>query len=143
MSFFDKFKIKKKTDVVSQTSAPKKEDNVSSGGKKAEEPAKKKTGVRKALGESYGVLVKPLITEKATFLGRYSQYVFEITPRANKVQVAKAVEKAYGVKPVKVNIIKTKGKDVRYGKNSGRTKERRKAIVILSEGEKIEIYEGV
>jgi large subunit ribosomal protein L23 len=90
-----------------------------------------------------GVLVKPMITEKAAFIGQYGQYVFEVAPKANKIEIAKAVESIYGVKPASVNIIHVRGKHIRYGKTSGQTKKKKKAIVTLRPGEKIEVNEGV
>ncbi|OGF21044.1 50S ribosomal protein L23 [Candidatus Falkowbacteria bacterium RIFOXYB2_FULL_38_15] len=84
-----------------------------------------------------------MITEKASFLGKYGQYVFEVKNTANKIEIAKAIEKVYGVKPLKVNIMEVRGKNVRYGKTMGKTKRRKKAIVTLPKEAKIEIYEGV
>ena len=44
------------------------------------------------------ILIKPIITEKAT-LGseRFNKYTFLVDPKANKVEIKKAVEAAYGV----------------------------------------------
>src|SRR3989339_219672 len=104
---------------------------------------KKKKKDRKSAGGGYGILVRPMITEKASFLGKYGQYVFEVKNTANKIEIAKAIEKVYGVKPLKVNIMEVRGKTVRYGKTKGKTKSRKKAIVTLPKEAKIEIYEGV
>jgi len=90
-----------------------------------------------------GVLVKPLITEKSSFLSPYGQYVFEVSLKTNKVEIAKAIERVYGVKPVSVNIVRVRGKKVRYGKTLGETKKWKKAIITLKPGDKIEVYEGV
>ncbi|MFA5420845.1 MAG: 50S ribosomal protein L23 [Patescibacteria group bacterium] len=92
---------------------------------------------------AYRVLVKPAITEKATDLGALNQYVFIVSINANKIDVAKAVYEVYGVKPVSVNIIKSKGKVITRGKITGRRKDSKKAIVTLKKGETISIYEGV
>lgn len=123
----------------------KKEPLEKEGQKKAEVTplSKEKKIVRKEMGKSLGVLVKPLITEKVSYLSSYGQYVFEVSPKTNKIEIAKAVERAYGVKPVSVNIIRVRGKKVRYGKTSGMTKNWKKAIVTLKSGDKIEIHEGV
>ncbi len=98
---------------------------------------------KKETGQAYRILIRPLITEKGSFLGQFNQYIFEVAPEANKIEIAKAFENVYGIKPISVNILKTKGKEVRYGRVSGRTKNRKKAIVTLKPGEKIEIYERV
>ena len=44
---------------------------------------------------------------------------------------------------IKVNIVKLPGKKIRYGKVRGKTKDRKKAIVTLKQGDSIEVYEGV
>ena len=62
---------------------------------------------------------------------------------ANKIEIAKAVNDVYGVKPVSVNIIKTKGKKTRSGRVTGKRKDWKKAVVTLKKGESIKIYEGV
>ncbi len=105
--------------------------------KKVAKPQKGETGL------AYRILIKPVVTEKVTDLGTLGKYVFEISPQANKTEVRQAIEKVYGVSPVKINIIKIKGKKVRYGRTTGNTKEWKKAIVTLKAGETLEIYEGV
>jgi len=94
-------------------------------------------------GEAYRILSKPLLTEKATNLGAYGKYIFEVAPRANKIQIKKAIHDLYGVEVVRVNIMNQSGRAVQYGKSKGRTKSWKKAIITLKSGEKIEIYEGV
>ncbi|MDD5071997.1 MAG: 50S ribosomal protein L23 [Patescibacteria group bacterium] len=89
------------------------------------------------------MLLKPLVTEKATNLGVLNKYVFAVSSKANKIEIAKAVEEVYGIKPVKVNIIKGKGKTIRSGRIFGKRKDWKKAVVALPEGKTIKIYEGV
>ena len=103
----------------------------------------KKVKKERKYGNAYRVLVKPLITEKAANLGTENKYVFAVSVRANKIEVAKAVDELYGVKPVSVNIIKMQGKKVRQGRTKGKRKDWKKAIVTLPEGKTINIYEGV
>lgn len=103
---------------------------------------KKETKTRK-YGNAYKVLFEPLVTEKATVLGSENKYVFKVAIKANKIEITKAVEEVYGVKPVSVNIIKNRGKEVKYGKTKGRKKDWKKAIVKLPEGVSIKVYEGV
>lgn len=92
---------------------------------------------------AYRILVKPLITEKATNLAAENKYAFVISGKANKIEVAKAIKAVYGIKPVKINIVNVLGKKVRRGKISGVKNNWRKAIVTLPKGETIKIYEGV
>jgi len=66
-----------------------------------------------------------------------------VAPKTNKIEVAKAVKEIYGVKPVRVNMIKMAGKQARYGRISGRRKDWKKAIITLPSGQTIKIYEGV
>jgi len=94
-------------------------------------------------GQAYKNLVRPIITEKVSFLGMYNQYVFEVDPKSNKVEIKKAIEKLYGVKPIKINIINMQGKNVRYGRKMGKLKSWKKAIVTLKSEDKIDVYEGV
>ncbi len=106
--------------------------------------AKKPAGQVKQPGQStFGILIRPLITEKATNLGRLNQYVFEVSSEANKIQIAQAIFERYGVKPTKVNIINNLGKRVRYGRNWGRRKDWTKAVITLPAGQTIAIHEGV
>jgi len=92
---------------------------------------------------SYRVLVKPLITEKATNLIGANKYVFVVAANANKIEIAKAVKATYGVNPVKVNVVNSFGKKVARGRIRGQRNDWRKAIVTLAKGESIQIYEGV
>jgi len=89
------------------------------------------------------VLIKPVITEKATHLNAINKYVFVVAGQANKISVAQAVEAVYGVKPRRVNIMNVSGKKVVRRNIKGRRNDWRKAIVTLKKGETIKIYEGV
>lgn len=89
------------------------------------------------------ILVKPLLTEKATNLAAVNKYVFVVAGQANKVEIAKAVRTIYGVKPLSVNIINRQGKLVSRGKVRGQRSDVKKAIVTLAAGQTIKIYEGV
>ena len=52
----------------------------------------------------YDVLLKPVVTEKSTMLQEQGKYVFEVTPTANKIIVKEAIEKAFDVNVLSVNI---------------------------------------
>lgn len=92
---------------------------------------------------AYRILIKPLVTEKATDLGSLNKYVFLISDKANKLEVKKAIYSVYGVKPEAVNIVKIEGKRVRRGRITGKRKDIKKAIVSLKAGDSIQVYEGV
>ena len=90
----------------------------------------------------YEILLRPVITEKANMLGERatgSQYVFEVAPRANKVEIGRAVEAIYKVKVKRVNTIKVKGKMKRQGRHQGLTSAWKKAFIVLEKGQKIEL----
>ena len=88
------------------------------------------------------VLIRPVVTEKSTLLQEQYKYVFEVLPTANKVMIKKAVEGAYDVRVVGVNIVKNHGKFKRYGPRRTRTRDKKKAIVTLKQGDRIQIFEG-
>ncbi len=140
MALFDKFK--KKKSEPKELSVPPLKSEVKEPIKKAEikkEPAKKRESRGRKI--AYEILVRPLVTEKASGLAVINQYVFAVQPKANKVEIKKAIEELYGVSPIAVNIIKMRGKHVRYGRTQGRTKNWKKAVITLKKGESIKIYE--
>ncbi len=91
----------------------------------------------------YAVLRRPLITEKNTMLQAQGKYAFEIAKEANKPQVKQAVEKAFKVKVLAVNVMTVPGKTRRVGRRQVLTQSWKKAIVTLKPGDKIEFFEGV
>jgi large subunit ribosomal protein L23 len=134
----------KKSEVKIEKAETSMKDLYGEGAGKAvkttDEKSKKQT---RTYGNAHKILVKPLITEKAANLGAENKYVFAVYINANKIEIAKAVEEVYGIKPVSVNIINIQGKTVRYGRKTGRRKDWKKAIVMLPKGKTINIYEGV
>ena len=90
----------------------------------------------------YDVLLKPVVTEKSTMLQEQGKYVFEVTPTANKIIVKEAIEKAFDVNVLSENITMNRGKVKRVGQNYSRSKDKKKAIVTLKPGDRIEIFEG-
>ena len=95
--------------------------------------------------DPYQIILKPVITEKSTLLKEMNREIcFEVDPRANKIEIAEAVEKLFEVKVERVRVMHKKGKKRRVGRNIGRTKDWKKAYVKLKEGEKmIEYFEAV
>ena len=91
----------------------------------------------------YQVLRRPLITEKNTMLQAQGKYVFEVAEEANKHQIKQAVEKAFKVKVMAVNVMTVPGKTRRVGRQQVLSPSRKKAIVALRPGDKIELFEGV
>lgn len=89
------------------------------------------------------ILLRPVISEKATMANSLNQYVFAVNNKANKVEIKKAIKAVYGVMPVTVNVINELGKNVRVGRKFGKRKNTKKAIVTLKKGDSITIYEGI
>jgi len=88
------------------------------------------------------IIIKPLVTEKATSLMDEGKYVFVVDKRANKIEIRKAIESLFGVQVAVVNTINVDGKPKRVGRHSGFRPDRKKAIIKLKEGSKpIEIFE--
>jgi large subunit ribosomal protein L23 len=90
-------------------------------------------------GFVYGIVKAPHISEKATNLSQINQYVFEVFPKSNKIEVKRAVESIYGVDVLSVNMIKIPGKKRRMGRIEGFRSGYKKAVVTIKEGQKIEI----
>ena len=91
------------------------------------------------------VLIKPLYTEKSVKMLSGAKYGFEVTWDANKIEIAKAVEKKFGVTVTSVNTVKYEGKlrtSFRTsGRFTGKTPRFKKAYVTLKQGDKIELFE--
>lgn len=87
------------------------------------------------------IIKRPIITEKSMLLvERENKYTFSVDKRANKVQIANAVEELFKVKVVKVNTMNVTPKKKRVGQHQGFKPQMTKAIVTLAEGSKIEIF---
>jgi large subunit ribosomal protein L23 len=94
--------------------------------------------------ELYDIVKKVLITEKSTIVrDEWNQYVFAVDRRANKIEIANAVEKLFKVKVRDVKTMNVLGKKRRLGKTVGEKSSWKKAVVTLAEGNRIEIYEGI
>lgn len=94
------------------------------------------------------IIISPIITEKMTQLGEAeNKFGFYVHPEANKLQVKEAIEKTYGVSVNAVNTMNVNGKSMtRYTKTgilSGRSSDRKKAIVTLAEGDTIDLYSNI
>ncbi|MCL5066589.1 MAG: 50S ribosomal protein L23 [Firmicutes bacterium] len=91
----------------------------------------------------YDVIIRPLITEAATDALELNKYTFEVDRRANKVEIRDAIEEIFHVRVTKVNTLWRRGKVRRRGQSSGRTPDRKKAIITLAAGDSIEIFTNV
>lgn len=91
------------------------------------------------------VLLRPLLTEKTTMLkDEVRQVTFMVDPRANQLEIEKAVEQTFNVKVEKVNIVRRRPRRrFRQGRVIGQQPGWKKAYVMLASGEKIDLFEGV
>lgn len=94
--------------------------------------------------EPHQIILKPLITEKSTVQKEtHNQVAFQVHPRANKIEIRQALERAFGVKVTMVRTINMSGKKKRMGRFFGRRANWKKAVVTLAPGDRIEFFEGV
>ena len=94
------------------------------------------------------ILIKPIITEKATADSEiFNRYGFVVDKRANKVEIKKAVEAAYGVSVEKVRTINVRpdrsSKYTKTGMITGKTAAYKKAIVQVADGDVIDLYSNL
>lgn len=82
-----------------------------------------------------------ILTEKATLLSeKHNQYVFRVSPKANKLQIKRAVEQLFKKTVVDVNTANFAGKKKRERTaHLGRRAHWKKAVVTLKEGEKLDL----
>ena len=89
------------------------------------------------------VLVRAVVSEKATIGEATGIYTFIVDNKATKIDVKNAVRTTYGVLPKMVRIVNVEGKKVRFGGFAGRRKDSKKAFVTLKPGTTIDIHAGV
>lgn len=126
MALLDRFK-KKKTPVETKVGLDKKIPS---------------TNKEEKVGKYANILIKPHITEKSTMGVKLNKYIFEVPLLASKIEIAATIKTLYDVKPLKVNSIKLKGKNVTFKMIKGTRKDRKLAIVTLPKDTKLNIYEG-
>jgi len=95
--------------------------------------------------EAEHVIKRPLIlTEKgSTLREEENKYLFEVHPESNKIDIKNAVERLFKVQVEDVNTLIVRGRMRRMGRGRAKTKNWKKAIVEVSEGETIEFFEEV
>lgn len=86
------------------------------------------------------VLVRPVVTEKATALIDQGKYVFDVLPKASKPLIRQAVEELFGVRVISVNTYNPPRKRRRLGRFMGYRPTYKRAIVTLAEGDSITLF---
>ena len=102
------------------------------------------------MAEPYEVIIKPVVSEKSTRqMEEGNTYTFKVAVHANKLEIAKAVEKLFDVTVTDVRTMNYSGKArrplmgrlSRSASRTGRRASFKKAVVTLAEGDRIELYE--
>ena len=91
----------------------------------------------------HDVILRPVLSEKALGGIELSKYVFYVHPNANRTQIKDALERVFGVDVVKLNLSNVRGKEKTMGRYRGRRPGRKKAVVTLRPGQRIQQLEGL
>ena len=89
------------------------------------------------------VIIKPIVSEKSYTLATVGKYTFRVHPDAHKTQIKQAIEELFGVGVVEVRTSSVPSKPKRRGYTAGRTREWKKAVVQVRQGETIPIFQGL
>ncbi len=101
--------------------------------------AKKKETKKEEIKLKYGgIILRPRVTEKATFLQEGNVYTFEVASNAAKKEIMKAVKEAYKIMPLRINTVKNPAKQIFMKGKKGFSGGVKKAYVYLKPGDKIE-----
>jgi large subunit ribosomal protein L23 len=93
------------------------------------------------INDPYQIIVRPLITEKGTHqASALASYPFEVNAKANKTQIKQAVETIYNVRVLEVRTANRKGKPRRRGRFVSQTRNWKKAVVMLHEEDRIDLF---
>ena len=87
------------------------------------------------------IIIRPIVSEKSFALIEENRYTFEVAKTASKPQIAQAVEEIFNVAVADVNTMRVTGKPRRVRYRAGKTRDWKKAIVTLREGDSIEFFE--
>lgn len=88
------------------------------------------------------IIVRPVISEKSYDMIEHNRYTFEVAKSASKPQIADAVSEIFGVTVTNVNTMNVTGKPRRVRVAKGKTRDWKKAIVTLKEGDTIEFFQA-
>jgi large subunit ribosomal protein L23 len=86
-----------------------------------------------------GIVRRPILTEKSLRGNELGKYTFEVAPGANKIAVRQAIQEIFAVDVRKVNVVNIPGRMRRRGRYTYQAPGRRKAIVTLAPGQKIDL----
>jgi large subunit ribosomal protein L23 len=89
------------------------------------------------------LVLRPIVTEKATLLLEQNKYVFEVILKTTKPEIKAAIESLFDVKVTGVNTIRPPRKKRRVGKFMGYKPQYKRAIVTLAPGDSITLFPEV
>ena len=89
------------------------------------------------------VIIRPVVSEKSYVLATVDKYTFRVHDKAHKTQIKQAVEALFNVNVVEVRTSKVPSKPKRRGVTTGRTRAWKKAVVQISPGQTIPIFQGL
>lgn len=89
------------------------------------------------------LILKPIITEKATLQMEENKYVFDVLPVATKPEIKAAIESLFDVRVTSVNTLKLPRKKRRVGRYIGYKAQYKRAIVTLQEGDAITLFPDI
>ncbi len=93
---------------------------------------------------AHDIIIRPVLTERSYDNMALKKYTFVVDKAANKYEIKKAVEDAFGVKVAQVNTLNRPGHLKRMGRTAGMTPDTKRAIVKLTaESRGIEFFEGM
>ncbi len=89
------------------------------------------------------IIIRPIVSEKSYDMIEQNRYTFEVAKSSNKTQIAQAITEIFGVTVTKVNTMNVTGKPRRLRYATGKTRDWKKAVVTLKEGDSIDIFPTV
>ena len=89
------------------------------------------------------LILKPIVTEKATLQMEENKYVFDVLPVATKPEIKAAIESLFDVRVTSVNTLKLPRKKRRVGRYIGYKAQYKRAIVTLQEGDTITLFPDI
>jgi large subunit ribosomal protein L23 len=89
------------------------------------------------------LVLRPIVTEKATLLLEQNKYVFEVILKATKPEIKAAIESLFDVKVTSVNTLRPPRKKRRVGKFVGYKPQYKRAVVTLKTGDSITLFPEV
>ncbi len=89
------------------------------------------------------VIIRPVVSEKSFVLAEAGKYTFRVHEKAHKTQIRQAIEQLFEVKVIDVRTASVKSKPKRRGQTAGRSRQWKKAIVQVAEGDTIPIFSGL